>query len=69
MFMFPKVLFDLYCSIKALKLYLGWSGKPIMSPVVLKLLQTRRLKKYNFNCRHLRVRRAKCQTAYMYDSN
>ena len=39
MFMFQKVLFNRYCKMKALQLYFNWSGKPILSYVVLKLLQ------------------------------
>ena len=40
---FRKVLFKRYCNMKALQLYLSWSVKPLFSPVVLKLLQTRRI--------------------------
>ena len=35
MFTFRKVLFDQYCNMKALQLYFNWSGKYIVSPVVL----------------------------------
>ena len=45
MFTFRKVLFNRYCNMKALQLYFNWSGKPILSLFVLKLLQTRRIKK------------------------
>ena len=40
MFTFRKVLFNRYCNMKALQLYFNWSGQPILSPVVLKLLRT-----------------------------
>ena len=40
MFTFRKVLFNEYCKVKALQLYFNWSEKAMLSPVVLKLLQT-----------------------------
>ena len=48
MFMFRKVLFNRYCKKKALQLYFSWSEKPILSLVVLKLLQKRRIIKIKF---------------------
>ena len=43
MFTFRKVLFNRYCNMEGLQLYFNWSGKYIVSPVVLKCLQARRI--------------------------
>ena len=48
MFTFWKVLCNRYCNMKALQLYFNWSGEYIVSHVVLKWLQTRRIIKIQF---------------------
>ena len=39
MFKFRKVLFNRYCNMKTLQLYFNLSGKLLLSPFVLELLQ------------------------------